>query len=107
MEQPNPPAPPDPAPPDPGVPYPVPDPGEPYPVPDPHRAGIPETTETKGEISAYGTARTLARELGYDGAAALLDETLDEEAHADNLLTKIAEGGIFRSGVNEQAATRS
>ena len=59
------------------------------------------------EISAYGTARTLANELGYDRTAALLDEKLDEEAQADKLLTKIADGGIFRSGVNEQAATQS
>jgi ferritin-like metal-binding protein YciE len=59
------------------------------------------------EISAYGTARTLATELGYDRAAALLDETLDEESKADKLLTKIADGGIFRGGVNEQAASQS
>jgi ferritin-like metal-binding protein YciE len=59
------------------------------------------------EISAYGTARTLATELGYDRAAALLDETLAEESKADKLLTKIADGGIFRGGINEQAASRS
>jgi len=56
------------------------------------------------EISGYGTARTLARELGHDDAASLLDETLDEESHADELLTKIATGGMFRSGVNQAAA---
>jgi ferritin-like metal-binding protein YciE len=59
------------------------------------------------EISAYGTARTLANELGYDRAAALLEETLGEEAQADKLLTKIADGGLFRSGINEQAASQS
>ena len=31
------------------------------------------------EIAAYGTARTLAEQLGKDDAAALLQETLDEE----------------------------
>jgi ferritin-like metal-binding protein YciE len=57
------------------------------------------------EIAAYGTARTLADELDFDGAADLLDQTLDEEANADKLLTKIATGGMFRTGVNQRAAT--
>ena len=56
------------------------------------------------EISGYGTARTLADQLGYDSAKRLLDETLDEESKADELLTKIATGGILSSGVNKQAA---
>ena len=55
------------------------------------------------EIAAYGTARTLAKELDLDEAADLLDETLDEESKADELLTKIATGGLLRSGVNKQA----
>jgi ferritin-like metal-binding protein YciE len=55
------------------------------------------------EIAAYGTARTLADELGYDEAKSLLDETLDEESDADKLLTKIATGGLMRSGVNRAA----
>ena len=56
------------------------------------------------EISGYGTARTLADQLGYDSAKRLLDETLEEESKADELLTKIATGGILSSGVNKQAA---
>ena len=56
------------------------------------------------EIAAYGTARTLADQLGYDQAEGLLDETLDEEAKADKLLTKIATGGMLRSGINQEAA---
>ena len=52
------------------------------------------------EIAAYGTARTLAEQLGKDEAAALLQETLDEESAADQTLTKIAV-----SRVNERAAT--
>jgi hypothetical protein len=36
----------------------------------------------------------------------LLDETLDEESKADALLTKIATGGMLRSGVNKEAAAR-
>jgi ferritin-like metal-binding protein YciE len=57
------------------------------------------------EIAAYGTARTLAGELGYDDAKKLLDETLDEESAADKLLTKIATGGLLRSGLNTQATS--
>jgi ferritin-like metal-binding protein YciE len=55
------------------------------------------------EIAAYGTARTLAGELGYDDAKNLLNDTLDEESAADNLLTKIATGGLLRTGLNAEA----
>ena len=58
------------------------------------------------EIAAYGTARTLADQLDFDDARDLLDDTLDEEANADKLLTKIATGGFMSSGVNEAAARR-
>jgi len=57
------------------------------------------------EIAAYGTARTLAGELDHGDAEKLFDETLDEESAADKLLTKIATGGMFKSGVNKAAAT--
>jgi ferritin-like metal-binding protein YciE len=55
------------------------------------------------EIAAYGTARTLANELDLDAAQDLLDQTLDEESNADKLLTKIATGGMFKTGINQQA----
>src|SRR5581483_11332485 len=55
------------------------------------------------EIAAYGTARTLAGELGHDEAKDLLDQTLDEESNADKLLTKIATGGLMKAGINEKA----
>lgn len=58
------------------------------------------------EISGYGTARTWADELGYDEAVDLLDETLNEEAAADEKLTSIATGGLIAEGVNQQAAAR-
>jgi ferritin-like metal-binding protein YciE len=57
------------------------------------------------EIAAYGTARQLADDCGYDGIKDLMDQTLDEESQADKLLTKIATGGMFKSGLNQQAAT--
>jgi ferritin-like metal-binding protein YciE len=58
------------------------------------------------EIAAYGTAKTLAGQLDYGDARDLLDDTLDEEANADKLLTKIATGGLVGTGVNEEAARR-
>jgi ferritin-like metal-binding protein YciE len=57
------------------------------------------------EIAAYGTARQLANDCGFDGIRDLMDQTLDEESQADKLLTKIATGGMFKSGVNQQATT--
>lgn len=55
------------------------------------------------EIAGYGVARTFAEELGYDDAAKLLQKTLDEEGNADKKLTKLAEGGLLRSGINKKA----
>ena len=55
------------------------------------------------EIAAYGTARTLADVLDLYDAKDLLDQTLDEEADADKLLTKIATGGLLKAGINEAA----
>ena len=42
------------------------------------------------EIAAYGCARAHAETLGYPQAAALLQQTLDEEKEADEKLTQIA-----------------
>ena len=46
------------------------------------------------EIASYGCVRTYARLLGYDDAARLLQETLDEEGDADKKLTELAESVI-------------
>ena len=43
------------------------------------------------EMAAYGTVRTFAEILGHTDQADLLDTTLDEEKHADVLLTQIAD----------------
>jgi ferritin-like metal-binding protein YciE len=42
------------------------------------------------EISAYGTARTMAEQLGNTEAAQLLEETEEEEFAADSKLSEIA-----------------
>jgi len=48
------------------------------------------------EIAAYGTARTYARQLGFDNHAELLQRTLDEEGSTDERLTKLAEARVNR-----------
>lgn len=55
------------------------------------------------EISVYGTLRTFAKILELDDCVDLLKETLDEELAADKKLTKIAEGGLLATGINQQA----
>lgn len=59
------------------------------------------------EIAAYGTACTYAREIDLDDVADLLQATLNEEGSADKTLTKIAEGGLLSSGVNQKANTET
>ena len=51
------------------------------------------------EISAYGTMRTHAEQLGYTDAARELQMILDEESQTNELLTQIAE-----SMINPEAA---
>jgi ferritin-like metal-binding protein YciE len=43
------------------------------------------------EIAAYGAVRRWAQILGRERQAALLDQTIQEEGHADHLLTSISE----------------
>ena len=54
------------------------------------------------EICGYGTARAYARELNLGDVAERLEETLDEEYEADDLLTDLAVGGL-----NEEAEVGS
>ncbi|MDK8874591.1 ferritin-like domain-containing protein [Paracoccus sp. SSJ] len=51
------------------------------------------------EIARYGTLRQWARQLGLKEAAALLDQTLDEESTTDELLTGIAESEANQEAV--------
>lgn len=46
------------------------------------------------EMAGYGCARTFARRLQRDDIADLLQETLEEEAKANEMLTEIAERSI-------------
>ncbi|HLO58977.1 MAG TPA: ferritin-like domain-containing protein [Bacteroidales bacterium] len=54
------------------------------------------------EIATYGGLAQLARTMGHDDIAELLDQTLQEEKEADRMLTEIAENDI-----NYEASTES
>lgn len=53
------------------------------------------------EISGYGTAVAYARQLKMAKAEALLNETLDEEYEADDLLTALATASLNKEAVHE------
>jgi Mn-containing catalase len=53
------------------------------------------------EISAYGTAKCLARQLGAFDGAKLLSHTLGEEEAADFLLTAISEPLVQQVSLND------
>jgi ferritin-like metal-binding protein YciE len=55
------------------------------------------------EMAGYGTVRTFANHLGFDSHRKLLQQTLDEEGETDKKLTAMAEGGLFKNGINEKA----
>lgn len=46
------------------------------------------------EIAGYGTAIEWAKEMGHDEIQKLLEETLEEESHTNEELTKMATSGI-------------
>jgi Mn-containing catalase len=56
------------------------------------------------EISAYGTARTMAGQAGLPAVAELLNKSLAEEELADNLLTQLARELMseVRAGLSKQ-----
>jgi ferritin-like metal-binding protein YciE len=55
------------------------------------------------EVAGYRTAVAFAEQLGLDEIAETLEQTLDEETQSIKKLTRLAEGRIFRSGLNVQA----
>jgi ferritin-like metal-binding protein YciE len=64
--------------------------------PDVMDAGIIVAAQTVEhyEIAAYGAVCEYARIMGHTEALQLLEQTLEEEKNADQLLNELAEGGI-------------
>jgi ferritin-like metal-binding protein YciE len=56
------------------------------------------------EMSAYGTARDLAEQLGRHEAALMLQQALDEESAADEKLALLARGGLFSVSIEPAQA---
>jgi Mn-containing catalase len=56
------------------------------------------------EISAYGTARSLARQIGENDCARLLSHTLGEEESTDFLLTAISDPLIQQASLDDLGA---
>ena len=60
------------------------------------------------EMAGYGTVRTYAEQLGFSDQAKLLQQTLDEEGKANELLTQIAESSVnldAETGSEEEEST--
>lgn len=53
------------------------------------------------EIASYGSLVQLARTMGHEDVANILEETLEEEKEADQLLTELAVSGINITAENE------
>lgn len=58
------------------------------------------------EIATYGTLKTYADILDLDEVEDILEKTLKEEEYADKLFSKLAEGGVFKKGINIEAKQR-
>lgn len=56
------------------------------------------------EIAAYGSLVQLAKTMGENDIADILQQTLDEEKEADQMLTELAVSGINISADNETEA---
>ncbi len=52
------------------------------------------------EIAAYGTVKAFAEQLGYEDVVKLLEESLEEEAGANDKLTELAEAGINQNAAD-------
>jgi ferritin-like metal-binding protein YciE len=55
------------------------------------------------EMAVYGTVRTWAQQLGRADQASLLQETLDEEREANDLLTRLAVASVNRDAMLAEA----
>src|SRR5205814_3252044 len=58
------------------------------------------------EISGYGTARCLARQIGETDIATLLSRTLGEEESADYLLTELAKPILQEASLERESSER-
>ena len=56
------------------------------------------------EITRYGTLKRWALVLGLEDAAALLDETLEEESQTDEDLTTIADAAVNAEAMQRKGA---
>jgi ferritin-like metal-binding protein YciE len=56
------------------------------------------------EIAAYGVARSIAESLELNEEADLLAESYLEEVRMEAALTRLANGSLFRTGINDRAA---
>ena len=54
------------------------------------------------EIATYGGLLQIARTLGHEDVAQLLNQTLEEEKNADKKLTEIAENNINNQAAGER-----
>ena len=59
------------------------------------------------EIAGYGTARAFAMQLGHNDAVNRLQEILNQESDANELLTKIATGEGGEVAINQEAASHN
>lgn len=60
------------------------------------------------EMASYGTLRSFAKTLVLDSEIVdLIQASLDEEGSANKKLTKLADGSLFSSGINQEAAENS
>ena len=53
------------------------------------------------EIATYGGLAQIAKNLGLEEVASILETTLEEEKKADSLLTDLAEGSINEEATHE------
>lgn len=58
------------------------------------------------EIASYGTLCVLAKQLGHQDAAKLLDQTLQEEKATDQKLTELAEQGVNKDAAKVSQASQ-
>jgi Mn-containing catalase len=59
------------------------------------------------EISGYGTARSLARQIGERDVATLLSHTLGEEESSDYLLTEVSKPILQDATLEDESPTRA